>query len=123
MDAGDRTEPVDAMGRKGALTLANAGHLPPYLNGEPTAFEGSLPLGIIDMAEYSQITLPVAAGNVAVLMTDGIPEARNSRGILFGFNRVEELLRVNTSARSLAEAAQQFGQDDDLTVLRFVRIA
>ena len=35
------------------MTLANAGHLPPYLNGEPMAMEGALPLGMIDGAEFS----------------------------------------------------------------------
>jgi hypothetical protein len=37
----------------GEATLANAGHMPPYLNGEPIAMEGALPLGMMEDAEFS----------------------------------------------------------------------
>jgi serine phosphatase RsbU (regulator of sigma subunit) len=39
--------------KDGAATLANVGHIPPYLNGEPLAMEGALPLGMIEDAEPS----------------------------------------------------------------------
>src|ERR1700728_2896704 len=37
----------------GAVTLANAGHLPPYLNGKPLEVEGALPLGVIDNTAFT----------------------------------------------------------------------
>jgi hypothetical protein len=39
--------------KDGAATLANVGHIPPYLNGEPLPMEGALPLGMIEDAEPS----------------------------------------------------------------------
>jgi len=56
-----------------------------------------------------------------LLQTDGIAEARNEQGELFGFARVESLLREGASARTIAEAAQQHGQNDDLTVISIGR--
>jgi hypothetical protein len=52
------------------------------------------------------------------LYTDGLPEARNAAGELLGFARVAELVAAHSGARALAEAAVQFGQEDDVTVLR-----
>jgi phosphoserine phosphatase RsbU/P len=105
----------------GNLTLANAGHLPPYIDGVEMAMAGSLPLGLIENASYEQTTMRMAPGEAAVLLTDGICEAQDGRQVLFGFARVESMLRRGASADEIAEAAQQHGQNDDLTVLRFVR--
>ncbi len=107
----------------GHLTMANAGHLPPYMNGVELELGGSLPLGLVESAAYEQTTVEMAAADVAVLLTDGICEAQNERRVLFGFARVESMLRQGASAGDVAEAAQQHGQNDDLTVLRVVRAA
>ncbi len=104
----------------GRLTLANAGHLPPYLNGIEIEIAGSLPLGLVESASYEQTTMAMAARDVAVLLTDGVCEAQNKHHVLFGFARVESMLRENASAGDLALAAQEHGQNDDLTVLRVV---
>jgi hypothetical protein len=104
----------------GQLTLANAGHLPPYMNGIEMEVAGSLPLGLVETASYEQSTMSMASGDVAILLTDGICEAQNERRVLFGFARVESMLREGASAGDLALAAQQHGQNDDLTVLRVV---
>lgn len=104
----------------GKLTLANAGHLPPYIDGVEMGLAGSLPLGLIDSASYEQITMRLAPGEAAVLLTDGICEAQDDRHVLFGFARVESMLRRGASAGEVAQAAQQHGQNDDLTVLRVV---
>jgi serine phosphatase RsbU (regulator of sigma subunit) len=53
------------------------------------------------------------------LITDGVLEARNSHGELFGFDRTAAI--VNDSAHSIAEAAKAFGQEDDITVLTLTR--
>src|SRR5205823_2235480 len=116
MESGFATCLVVRLDEGGKLTLANAGHPPPYLNGTELPFAGSLPLGLVVTAEYAQTSLEMRSGDRLVLVTDGIAEARDVQGSLFGFPRVELLLREGASARAVAEAAQQHGQNDDLTV-------
>lgn len=101
----------------GAATLANAGHLPPYLNGQEMNIEGSLPLGAIAGIEFPALHFQLRANDQLMLMTDGIAEAQNAQGQLFGFDRIGDLLRNGTAAAALAAAAQAFGQQDDITVL------
>jgi hypothetical protein len=120
MGEGFATCLIARLEERGELTLANAGHLPPYLNGIEIALAGSLPLGLVESASYEQTTVEMAAGDVTVLVTDGICEAQNERHVLFGFARVESMLREGASAGDLAQAAQHHGQNDDLTVLRVV---
>ena len=48
-------------------------------------------------------------------MSDGVVEARQPSGELFGFDRVHNL--SNQSAFYIADAAKEFGQEDDITVL------
>jgi hypothetical protein len=107
----------------GRLTLANAGHPAPYLNGKEIPFTGSMPLGLVQTARYSQTCLEIALGDRVVLLTDGIPEAKNQQGALLGFPTVAALLREGANVRTVAEAAQRFGQNDDLTVISIARTA
>jgi serine phosphatase RsbU (regulator of sigma subunit) len=107
----------------GRLTLANAGHPPPFVNGAELSSPGSMPLGMTESAAYTQSSLDLLAGDRAVLLTDGVPEARNQTGVLLGFPGVESLLRQGASVHAVAQAAQQFGQDDDLTVISSARQA
>ena len=83
----------------GGATLANAGHIAPYLNGEELPMEGALPLGMFEGAESSVMRFKMKHGDRLVLMSDGIAEAMDANGQLFGFERVHELLR---SARTAA---------------------
>ena len=101
----------------GAVTLANAGHLPPYLNGAPLAMEGALPLGMLQEAVFPVMHFKLAEGDRLLLVSDGIAEARNADGQLFGFERVEQLVQSHPSAADLAAAAQSFGQQDDISVI------
>jgi hypothetical protein len=110
------------LGRDGSVTLANAGHLPPYLNGEPLAIEGSLPLGLIEGFESSVLRFQMAPSDRLLLLSDGVPEATNTEGKLFGFDRVLELVRTQPSAAKVAEAAQAFGQEDDISVISVTRV-
>ena len=112
---------VMRIARDGAMVLANAGQLPPYLNGKEVQIEGALPLGTIADSDYSVLHLQLAEGDTLMLMSDGVAEAQNDRGQLFGFDRVEELLKVPITAAELATAAQRFGQEDDILVLRVQR--
>jgi hypothetical protein len=106
----------------GKTTLANAGHIAPYLNGEPLAMEGALPLGIIEAAEFSMMHFQLRDGDRLVLMSDGIVEATDANGKLFGFERVNELLCAAKSAAEIAGAAQAFGQEDDISVISVTRV-
>ena len=107
----------------GETTLANAGHVPPYLNGEPVAMEGALPLGMMPEADFSVMHFMLQEGDQLMLMSDGILEATDVDGHLFGFERVHELLHTTTSAAEVARAAQSFGQEDDISVISVARVA
>jgi len=107
----------------GKATLANAGHVPPYLNGEPLAVEGALPLGMIEGAEPSLMHFQLKDGDRLVLVSDGIAEATDDEGQFFGFERIRDLLRSAHSAAEVASAAQTFGQQDDISVIAVTRTA
>jgi hypothetical protein len=100
---------------EGHLTLANAGHLPPYLNGEEIAIRGSLPLGIVSPVQYESATLSLAPGDRLLFVSDGVVEAQSKSGELFGFERTRSLSRL--PAAHIAHAARAFGQSDDITVV------
>jgi sigma-B regulation protein RsbU (phosphoserine phosphatase) len=99
----------------GALTLANAGHLSPYRNGEELAVAGGLPLGISPDANYEEVHHELAPGDRLTFLSDGVVEAQSPTGELFGFERAAAI--SNESAQTIARAAQRFGQEDDITVL------
>ena len=105
----------------GAVTLANAGHLPPYLNGQPVDVEGALPLGVIEDAGFTVTHFQLQENDRLVLASDGIVEAMDEQGQLFGFTRVQELLQARLSASELAATAQSFGQQDDISVIAVTR--
>jgi hypothetical protein len=98
----------------GVITLANAGHIPPYVNGKEVECVSGFPLGIL-VTGYSEITLSLKPGDQMTLMSDGVVEAQNAKGELFGFDRTAALSAL--SAGEIARAAQHFGQEDDITVL------
>ncbi len=99
----------------GIMTLANAGHLPPYRDGQELKIDAGLPLGIVHHVEYSETALQLASGESLTFLSDGVVEARSRSGELFGFDRAAEL--SSHSAEEIARAAQAFGQEDDITVL------
>lgn len=105
----------------GSVVLVNAGHLPPYRNGMEMQMEGSLPLGVIPEIEFPVVRFKLETGDALMLMSDGIAEAKDEHGKLFGFERVDEMLQRSVTAASLATAAQNFGQEDDILVLRVER--
>jgi sigma-B regulation protein RsbU (phosphoserine phosphatase) len=109
--------------KDGNAVLANAGHLPPYLNGKELPMEGALPLGAVPGFDFPLLRFKLSPGDSLMLMTDGVAEAQNAAGHLFGFDRIAELLRGGIAASALATAAQDFGQEDDITVLTVARMA
>ena len=100
---------------EGEIVVANAGHLAPYLNGDELPLEASLPLGIIAGITYSQSTFELPAEARLTLLSDGVVEARSGTGEIFGFDRTSQISRL--SAAEIAAKAQQFGQEDDITVI------
>lgn len=105
----------------GELVIANAGHLPPYLNSQEVALPGGLPLGVLNEITYEEVRLYLHPGDRILLLSDGVVEARQSSGELFGFDRVHNL--SNQTAFYIADAAREFGQEDDITVLTVRRLA
>ncbi len=114
-DGGFVTCLVARIAPSGALTLANAGHLAPYRNGEELRLDSGLPLGISDDVVYVETTMHLTPRDTLTLLSDGVAEAQSIQGELFGFERT---LQISTrSAEQIATAAQAFGQRDDITVL------
>lgn len=107
----------------GSAILANAGHLPPYLNGKEVAMVRALPLGMAESAEFSVMRFQPAPNDTLMLMSDGVTEAQDEQGQLFAFERILELLQRPITAAEVAAAAQAFGQEDDISVLSVTRPA
>jgi hypothetical protein len=111
--------------RSGELTLANAGHPNPYLNGIEIHTEANLPLGLSLDVIYSGITVQFNGSDRFTLITDGVVEATSAATReLFGFERTQSI--STQPAGSIAEAARKFGdgapQADDITVLTVARV-
>jgi serine phosphatase RsbU (regulator of sigma subunit) len=100
---------------QGTVIVANAGHLAPYLAGQEIAVQNGLPLGITAGTEYPEVSVPLPPGAQLTLYSDGVVEARAQSGELFGFDRAAAL--STQPAEVIAQTAQTFGQDDDITVL------
>jgi hypothetical protein len=111
---------------QGDVTVANAGHLNPYLDGAEVSTESDLPLGIALDITYSETQLHLDPAQYLTLVTDGVVEATNrATRELFGFPRTQAI--STQAASAIAEAARAFGaggrQTDDITVLTVARTA
>ncbi|MGB6973204.1 MAG: PP2C family protein-serine/threonine phosphatase [Terracidiphilus sp.] len=104
----------------GTLTVANAGHIAPYLSGKEISVENGLPLGLAPDSQYPEAVFQAEPNSQITLVTDGVIEARGKAGELFGFERAQSISKG--SAESIAQAAQEFGQDDDITVVTLTRV-
>lgn len=79
----------------GRVRLLNAGHMPPLhaaAGGIATLPPVALPIGIRAGAEFREQTLDVAEGELVLLYSDGLSEAVNEHGQMFGDDGVRELL-------------------------------
>lgn len=114
------------------ITLANAGHMAPlYKDEDGTRFLGKNskkgpPLGIIPDITYEQETYDLEPGSSLALYTDGIIEAHDSSGNLFGIDRLKEVFsdqpdNPETICSAVTQAVDSFttgeGRGDDLTLL------
>ncbi len=105
----------------GRTTIANAGHLSPYLNGKELSMAGNLPLGLSEGIHFEQMTMTLKHRDRLLMITDGVIEAKNKRNELFGFNRARSISHLPASF--IVKAAEIFGQEDDITVLSIARLA
>jgi hypothetical protein len=104
----------------GSMIIANAGHLPPYLNREELPVPNGLPLGVLADAIYEEEHYQLTTRDRLTFISDGVIEARNAAGELLGFDRMAAM--TSQSAAVIAQAAQTWGQEDDITVLT-IRLA
>jgi sigma-B regulation protein RsbU (phosphoserine phosphatase) len=87
----------------GSLTYASAGHNPPRLvrrDGGLVALNRAqrLPLGIKPDESYTEQTVQLQSGDQAVFFTDGVIEAVNSEGDVFGSDRIDAALSACPSS-------------------------
>jgi len=122
--------------KSGSLQYANAGHDLPYLHrasGEAEELRATgMPLGLFPGMGYEEKQTVLKAGEAALLYTDGIVEAHNPKGEMFGFPRLRVLVAERGNERSLGETlleelysfvGQGWEQEDDITLLTLRRSA
>jgi sigma-B regulation protein RsbU (phosphoserine phosphatase) len=115
------------------IRWVNAGHEPAMLF-DPAADTfsdlngaGNLALGVFEDAHFSEAQQEIAPGQIIAIATDGILEARNPRGKMFGRKRVQKIIRRNASKTASAiqnailNALKRFQKnvklEDDLTLV------
>jgi serine phosphatase RsbU (regulator of sigma subunit) len=115
--------------KSGSLTYANAGHDLPYLhrNGEAEELRArGMPLGLMPGMGYEEKQTILEAGEAALLYSDGLVEAHDPEGKMFGFPRLRALIAEHGEARSLGDllleefyafVGEDWEQEDDITLL------
>lgn len=113
------------------LLYINAGHNPPLLlraDGTSQLLDqAGLPLGVFETSRYSESVVDFCCGDILVLYTDGVVEARNERDEEFGLKRLEQVVRAASAQRAHeivnaitaavdAHSTEVGGPEDDLTV-------
>ena len=116
----------------GKLTCANAGHEYPVIRGQDGRFRifrdrhGAM-VGVMKKAKYTDYILTLEPGDAVFVYTDGVPEANNAAGEMYGIERLEAALNrvadqspegilrgVRADVDAFVAGAKQF---DDLTML------
>jgi hypothetical protein len=109
----------------GALEYLNCAHVPPLVvtNGGQVRrlFETNLPVGLLSQADYASAQTHLQPGDRLIIVTDGVTEAANSAGEMFGDDRLVECAGADTPIEQLLHSVQLFcgdcALDDDCTVL------
>ncbi|HTS37144.1 MAG TPA: GAF domain-containing protein [Candidatus Solibacter sp.] len=112
------------------LTVANSGlPRPIYVHGgvNEVIEATGLPLGLFDEADYDEFTFRMKAGDMFVFFSDGILDARNRKGEMFGRGRVEKIVSectgqsadcvVTSLFKAVAEHSAGAETFDDQTVV------
>jgi serine phosphatase RsbU (regulator of sigma subunit)/predicted ester cyclase len=120
----------------GSLKYANAGHDLPYLHrtsGEAEELRATgMPLGLMPGIGYEEKQTMLEAGETALFYSDGLVEAHDAKGEMFGFPRLRALVAEHDKERSLDEAllgelysfvGEGWEQEDDITLLTLRRSA
>jgi serine phosphatase RsbU (regulator of sigma subunit) len=119
----------------GSLRYANAGHDVPYLHRNSAAEElraRGMPLGLMPEMSYEENEIVLDAGEAALFYSDGLVEAHDSQGEMFGFPRLRALIAEHGEERSLgillleelySFAGDGWEQEDDITLLTLRRSA
>ena len=117
----------------GSLTYANAGHDLPYLHRNDGAEElraRGMPLGLMAGMGYEEKQTILQAGEAALLYSDGLVEAHDPEGEMFGFPRLRALVAEHSEGRVLGEylleelysfVGEGWEQEDDITLLTLRR--
>jgi predicted ester cyclase len=119
----------------GGLTYANAGHDLPYLHRNGAAEElraRGMPLGLMPRMSYEEKETTLQAGEAALLYSDGLVEAHDPKGEMFGFPRLKALISEHADKEEgslgdfLMEKLYSFvggawEQEDDITLLTLKR--
>jgi steroid delta-isomerase-like uncharacterized protein len=120
----------------GSLTYANAGHDLPYLRrsgGECEELRArGMPLGLMPAMSYEEKEIVLDAGEAALFYSDGLVEAHDPEGEMFGFPRLRALIAEHAEERSLEDfllgdlysfVGESWEQEDDITLLTLRRFA
>src|SRR5215213_4057505 len=117
----------------GRLSYANAGHDLPYLhrNGDTEELRArGMPLGLMPKMSYEEKETILHSGEAALLYSDGLVEAHDPAGDMFGFPRLRALIAEHGEKRSLGEllleelysfTGERWEQEDDITLLTLRR--
>ena len=117
----------------GSIIYANAGHDLPYLwhGGDCEELKArGMPLGLMPEMGYEEKEIVFEAGEAALLYSDGLVEAHNPKGEMFGFPRLRMLVAEHGQGGSLEEALLEelysfvgdgWEQEDDITLLTLRR--
>lgn len=100
--------------RTGSFRYCNAGHNPPLLltaEGTTTLARTGMALGILEDTEWESGTLSLAPGDALVIYTDGVTEAQARDGVLFGQDRLLEVIGACCGSGRETEANAQVLQD------------
>lgn len=103
----------------GAVELANAGHLPPYMDCKEVDVPGALPLGAKSGTRYETVRFLLPRNCRLTFYSDGIVEAQNAARELFGFERSRTI--ATQPVTKIVETAKLFGQHDDMTAISISR--
>jgi serine phosphatase RsbU (regulator of sigma subunit)/predicted ester cyclase len=121
--------------RSGHLLYANAGHDLPYLhrNGDAEELKArGMPLGLMPGMSYEENETILHSGEAALLYSDGLVEAHDPQGGMFGFPKLRALVAEHGEDRSLGDllleelhsfVGEGWEQEDDITLLTLRRSA
>ncbi len=121
--------------KSGALSYANAGHDLPYLhrNGEAEELRArGMPLGLMPGMGYEEKEITLQAGEAALFYSDGLVEAHDLKGEMFGFPRLRELVAEHGEETALEDflleelysfVGEGWEQEDDITLVTLRRAA